>query len=128
MLVDATQFPFVWMKTGPSSQTTADNPFEAFEALLARQEMFVLLNEEGLRAERHEHTPEERKQLSLWMKRHKGPVRAFVKAAIYVEPNTLTRLATQPFTLIYEKFWGYPMLITASREDAMTRARELLVK
>lgn len=127
MLIDATQFPLVWMKTGPSSQAT-DNPFEGFEALLARQEAFVLLNEEGLAADRHEHTHEERKQLSLWMKRHKGPLRAFVKAAIYIEPNTLTRLATQSFTLIYEKFWGYPMLITASREDAMTRARELLAK
>jgi len=75
------------------------SPFAEFEVLLARKRVVVLLNDEGLDKGDHEHSPEELRQASLWMKRHKSELRAFIKAKIYIEPSTVKRLATKAFTL-----------------------------
>lgn len=126
MLIDATQFPLVWMRINAQSNAPEASPFAEFEALLARKEVFVLLNDEGLDKGEHEHSPEEMKQTSLWMKRHKSELRAFVKAAIYIESSTAKRLATKAFSLVYEKFWGYPMLMVATKDEALALAKKLL--
>jgi hypothetical protein len=126
MFIDATDFPLVWMKIASSSENPVDTPFAEFEALLARKKIFVLLNDEGLDENKHEHSPEEMKQVSLWMKRHKSELRTFVKAAIYVEPGAARRLAAKTFAVVYEKFWGYPMLTTITKDEAMALAKKLL--
>ncbi|MEJ2631661.1 MAG: hypothetical protein P8011_11145 [Acidihalobacter sp.] len=126
MQIDASRFPLVWMRLNAPVTDPEASPFAEFEALLARKEIFVLLNDEGLDEGDHEHSPEEMKQASLWMKRHKRELRAFVKAAIYIEPNTAKRLATKAFTLVYEKFWRYPMLMVATKDDALVLAQQLL--
>jgi len=127
MLIDASKFPLVWMRlNAPGTDPTA-SPFAEFELLLARKELFVLLNDEGLDKGEHEHSPEERKQTSLWMKRHKSELRAFVKAGIYIEPNTAKRLAAKAFARVYQKFWGYPMLTVATKDEALVLARMLLL-
>ncbi|SKC74305.1 hypothetical protein [Paraburkholderia hospita] len=126
MLIDAAQFPLVWMRINAPSNNAEASPFSEFEALLAREEVFVLLNDEELDKGEHEHSPEEMKQTSLWMKRHKSELRAFVKAAIYIEPSTAKRLATKAFAVVYEKFWGYPMLMVASNDEALALAKKLL--
>jgi len=126
VLIDATEFPLVWMQIAAPSNKPEDSPFAEFEALLARKEVFVLLNDEGLDTGDHEHSPEEMKQTSLWMKRHKSDLRIFVKASIHIEPSTAKRLASKAFTVVYEKFWGYPMLIAATKEEALVMAQNLL--
>lgn len=126
MQIDATQFPLVWMRLNAPGTDPEASPFAEFEALLARKKVFVLLNDEGLDKGDHEHSPEEMKQTSLWMKRHKSELRALVKAWIYIEPNTAKRLATKAFALVYEKFWGYPMLMVATKDEALALAQTLL--
>ena len=128
MLIDTSQFPLVWMQLNAPVAEPEASPFSEFEALLARKEIFVLLNDEGLNKDEHEHSPEQMKQMSRWMKRHKSELRAFVKAAIYIEPNIAKRLAAKAFALVYEKFWGYPMLLVATKDDAQVLAQELLAK
>ena len=126
MLIDTSTFPLVWMRFNASGNDPEASPFTEFEALLARKEVFVLLNDEGLDKGDHEHSSEEMKQTSRWMKRHKSELKAFVKAAIYIEPNTAKRLATKAFSLVYEKFWGYPMLMVATKDHALALAQQLL--
>ena len=126
MLIDASQFPLVWIRFNAPGADPEASPFAEFEALLARKEVFVLLNDEGLDKGDHEHSPEEKKQTVLWMKRHKSELRAFIKAAIYIEPSTAKRLATKAFASVYEKFWGYPMLMVATRDQALALAQTLL--
>ncbi|MDI2590787.1 hypothetical protein POF45_04960 [Pseudomonas sp. 681] len=124
MLIDAKDFPLVWVEASPSS----DSSFEAFEALLAREQTFVLLNKQTADEGQHEHTPEERKRISLWMKRNKAALRSFVKASIYIEPNAAKRLAAKPFAVLYEKFWGFAMFTTASEAQSLALARKLLAQ
>ena len=126
MQIDASQFPRVWMRLNAPGSDPEVSPFDELEALLARKEIFVLLNDEGLDKGDHEHSPEEMKQASLWMKRHKRELKAFVKAGIYIEPSTAKRVATRAFALVYEKFWGYPMLMVATKDDALALAQQLL--
>ncbi|WP_127168264.1 hypothetical protein [Xanthomonas sp. BRIP62415] len=126
MQIDASQFPITWMRKSMSAAGSAISPFVAFEALLARKEVFLLINEDGLDGGEHPHSPEEKKQMSLWMKRHKNELRTYVKAAIYVEKSSAKRLASRAFASMYEKFWGYPMLMVATKDEALTLARTLL--
>jgi len=126
MLIDAARFPLVWMRMNAPSNNPDAAPFSDFEALLARKETFVLFNDEGLDSAEHEHSPEEMKQTSLWMKRHKSELRAFVTAMICIEPSAAKRLAARAFAVVYEKFWGYPILMVANEDEAFACAQELL--
>ncbi|KQQ56726.1 hypothetical protein ASF66_20860 [Pseudomonas sp. Leaf129] len=125
MRIDATQFPFVWLQKNTLGDTQEKSLAE-FEDLLARDEAFVLLSHEGLGKEQPAHTPDEKKQMALWMKRHKTLLKKYVKASIQIESNFTKRIAGKTFAIVYEKFWGYPMIMTATENEALTLAKKLL--
>ncbi|MCD5983915.1 MULTISPECIES: hypothetical protein [Pseudomonas] len=125
MRIEANQFPLVWLQKATRGYSQEDS-LAQFEALLARHEPFVLLSNEGLDNEQTEHSPDEMKQMALWMKRHKSELKQYVKASIYVESSLTKRLAGKAFSVVYEKFWGYPMLMTATENEALLLAETLL--
>ncbi|MFT9450488.1 hypothetical protein [Gluconobacter japonicus] len=127
MKTDVSHFPFVWLWFNTSNPESVAFSFVEFEQLLARKKPFVLLNDEGFDIDgSHEHSHEERKQTTLWMKRHKEALRTYVKGSIYIEPNAIKRLAAQPFATESVKFWGYPMHLVASEDEALNLACTLL--
>ncbi|TDV09459.1 hypothetical protein [Paraburkholderia caballeronis] len=126
MLIDPADFPFVWMRMNAQPIDRTTYAFAEFDALLARRRPFVFLNDEGLGDSRPERSPDELKEASLWMKQHRSDLQAFVKAAIFIEPDAEKRRANEPFTSVYERFWGYPMRVVASTDDAIGVARQLL--
>lgn len=69
---------------------------------------------------------ERMKQTSLWMKKNKVEIRAFIKGMILIEPNAGKRIASKAFAIMFGKFWGYPLLVTASQEEALETAQRLL--
>ena len=77
-------------------------------------------------AEDHEHSPEEKKRTALLMKKHKLELRKLVLAMILVEPSSAKRLGLKAFAVLFSKFWGYPLLLASSRDQAIEMARELL--
>ncbi|WP_201764394.1 hypothetical protein [Xanthomonas sacchari] len=99
--------------------------FDEFEANLRRGEPFVILSD-STPSEDHDHTPEEKKRTALWMKKHKAELRRLVLAMIQIEPNSAKRVGYKAFAVLFAKFWGYPMLLAASREQALEMAKELL--
>ena len=62
------------------------------------------------------------------MKKHKAELRTLVLAMIVIEPNVAKRMAMKPFGVAFAKFWGYPMKLTTSREEAMQLAEKLLLE
>lgn len=124
MFLDSSAFPLVWMRQTAPSSAPPQEPFDELANLLARKQAFVFLSEEGFND--HEHGQEERKQTSLWMKKHKADIRAFIKAMILIEPNAARRLASKAFAVMFGKFWGYPLLVAATREEALETASRLL--
>lgn len=125
MRFDTTQFPLVWLqKSAPG--VSREESFAAFEALLSRNEPFVLISNERLDKEQQEHSPDEMKQMALWMKRHKSALKKYVKASIQIESSITKRLAGKAFAVVYEKFWGYPMFMTATEDEALALAHKSL--
>ena len=125
MSMNSSNFPFVWMSLSPEPGHDPENDFVEFEANLKRGEPFVLLSDSAP-AEGHEHTQEEKNRTSLWMKKHKGELRKLVLAMILVEPSPAKRLGFKAFAVVFAKFWGYPLILASSREEAMTIAKGLL--
>ncbi|MEX1826292.1 hypothetical protein [Luteibacter yeojuensis] len=125
MSMNSSDFPLVWMSLAQQPGQDPQKDFDEFEANLKRGERFVILSD-STPTEEHEHTPEEKKRVSLWMKKHKLELRKLVLAMILVEPNQAKRMGYKAFSVMFAKFWGYPMLLAASREQAVDMARELL--
>ncbi len=126
MIVDISEFPLVWMRNVPAAEPHDDDAaFAILEELLWRGETFVMLTETGNQSPNHEHTQEEKKRTSLWMKKHRHELK-LVKAMVAIEPSVAKRLAMKPFSIMFEKFWGYPMLMASSQDEALSIARKLL--
>lgn len=127
MPLDSTNFPLVWMNYDEGTDHDHDKDFEALEANLKRGAPFVLLSDSAP-AEDHEHSQEEKKRTSLWMKKHKAELRTLVLAMIVIEPNAAKRLAFKPFGVTFAKFWGFPLRLASSREEALDMAGNLLLE
>ncbi|BAF87291.1 hypothetical protein AZC_1293 [Azorhizobium caulinodans ORS 571] len=127
MPLDSTNFPHVWMSYDHAPDHDHDEDFSELEANLKRGAPFVILTDSAP-AEDHEHSHEEKKRTSLWMKKHKAELRSLVLALIVIEPSAAKRLAFKPFGVAFAKFWGYPLRLAASREEAMAIAGELLLE
>lgn len=125
MSMNSANFPFVWIDFGGGLGHDSQQDFEEFEANLKRGEPFVLLSASAP-AEDHEHPQEEKKRTSLWMKKHKAELRKLVVAMILIEPNTAKRFGFKAFSVVFAKFWGYPLMLASSREEAMDIAEKLL--
>lgn len=127
MSMNSSDFPLVWMNLTQEPGHDHQKDFDEFEANLRRGEPFVILSDTAP-TEDHDHTPEEKKRTALWMKKHKVELRKLVLAMILVEPNSAKRLGFKAFAVVFAKFWGYPLLLAASREQAIEMARELILK
>jgi hypothetical protein len=127
MSMDSSNFPFVWMSLAHEPGHDSQQDFDEFEANLKRGQPFVLLSD-SVPADDHEHSQAEKKQTSLWMKKHKAELRKLVLAMILIEPNVAKRVAFKAFSVVFAKFWGYPLLLSSSREEAMETAEKLLSK
>lgn len=125
MPINSSKFPLVWMNLTQEPGHDHHEDFAEFEANLKRGEPFVLLTDTAP-AEDHEHSPEEKKRTALWMKKHKLALRKLVLAMIVIEPSSAKRLGFKAFSVVFAKFWGYPLLLAASRLQAEEMARELL--
>lgn len=125
MPFDSTNFPLVWMSFEEGPDHDHDEDFAAFEANLKRGAPFVLLTDTAP-AEDHEHSQEEKKRTSLWMKKHRAELSRLVLAMIVIEPSAAKRLAYKAFGVAFAKFWGCPMRLATSREEAMEIAGILL--
>jgi hypothetical protein len=125
MPLDSTNFPLVWMSYDEGPDHDHDEDFEALEANLSRGAPFVLLTDSAP-TESHEHSQEEKKRTSLWMKKHKAELRMLVLAMIVIEPSAAKRLVFKPFGVAFAKFWGYPMRLASSREEGLEIAGKLL--
>lgn len=126
MQIDIQDFPLVRMNYSGAGQQGIEETLQIFEQCLQRKQAFVFL---GWAADFDKDPNEnvaDRRAVSLWMKQHKAELRDYVKAMYYVEPSAVKRLAAKAFAVIYGKFWGHPMIVTESRDEAVKQAYELL--
>lgn len=125
MSMNSSNFPLVWFDPSHNTGHDPQKDFDEFEANLSRGEPFVILSDNAP-AEHDEHSPEDKKRTSLWMKKHKDQLRKLVLAMILVESNPAKRLGFKAFAVVFAKFWGYSLLLASSRDQAIEMAKELL--
>jgi len=125
MSMNSSQFPFVWITLDHESGQDSQKDFDEFEANLQRGEPFVLLSDSAPTGD-HEHSKEEKKRISLWMKKNKAELRKWVVAMILIEPNAAKRFGFKAFAEVFSKFWGYPLIMASSTDAAMEIAKGLL--
>ncbi|RLM28247.1 hypothetical protein BIY29_00905 [Brenneria alni] len=129
-ILDATTFPLVWVDFDASGQSgdmqSLDDYFQRLERLISRDEPFVMLSHaprKDLEARRHDKA--NLKPASRWMKQHKQELK-HILALIIIEPSPMKRYAGQAIAALFGKFWGYPLLFTATVDDARILAMSLL--
>ncbi|WP_330210977.1 hypothetical protein [Pseudomonas sp. AM4(2022)] len=126
MRLDSSTFPVVKIFFDAPSEGAPEDAFLTFERLLARKQPFLLLHEKAVDENNHEHAHEERKRASIWMKKNKAALRAYVKGMIQVEPSAAKRLSLKPFAVTFGKAWGYPLLVVESKDRAWALAQDVL--
>lgn len=124
MLVDDTKFPIVRLHYSLADDRGDDVSFQCFETLLARKQHFVLI---GLGAGPDQVQPaEDRKRLTLWMKRNRHALHAYVRAMVYVDPSPAKRFIAKASAQVFQTFWGYPLLVSGCEAEAEAVAARLL--
>ena len=126
MRLDSSTFPVVKILFDAPDDGGPEDALLTFEHLLAREQPFLLLHEKAVDENNHEHAHEERKRASIWMKKNKAALRAYVKGMIQVEPCAAKRLALKPFAVTFGKAWGYPLLVVESEDRAWALAHDVL--
>ncbi|HJH17230.1 MAG TPA: hypothetical protein K8W20_00750 [Pseudomonas lactis] len=126
MRLDSSTFPVVKILFDAPDDGGPEDALLTFEQLLAREQPFLLLHEKAVDENNHEHAHEERKRASIWMKKNKAALRAYVKGMIQVEPSAAKRLALKPFAVTFGKAWGYPLLVVESKDRAWALAQDVL--
>lgn len=125
MPLDITNFPLVWMSYDEAPDHDHDEDFAALEATFEHGAPFVILTDNAP-TEDHDHSQEEKTRTALWTKKHKTELRTLVRAMIVIEPSSAKRLAFKTFGVTFAKFWGFPLRLALTRDEAMVLAENLL--
>ena len=126
MRLDSTTFPVVKIVFDAPNEGGREDAFVVFESLLARQQSFVLLHEKAVDENNHEHSHEERKHASNWMKTNRQALRAYRQRHDPGGAQRGQRRALKPFAVTFGKAWGYPLLVVESKDRAWALARDVL--
>ncbi len=124
MLVDDARFPIVHLYYNRTDERGDDASFQIFEDLLKREKTFVLIGV-GEDAD-HDQSVEERKRVTLWMKRNRQALHSYIRAMVFIEPSKTKRFLTKASAPVFRKFWGFPILVAASEAEAQGTAARLL--
>ena len=126
MQIDIQDFPLVRMDYSGEGNQTIEETLQIFEQCLQRKQAFVFLAGGADFDKDPGEGVADRRAVALWMKQNKADLRDYVKAMYYVEQSSVKRLAAKAFSVIYGKFWGHPMIVMPSNDEAVQQAHMLL--
>ncbi|GAA5098683.1 hypothetical protein [Wohlfahrtiimonas larvae] len=124
MKVDAIEFPIVRVDYVKGPNENIEDTLSDLSDLLKRQQPFVFVGE-GVPQEENKNL-EERKKVALWMKANHEDVQKWIKGHVHVVKEADKFEMMQEFSIIFKKFWGYPMIVVRTSEEALSEAALLL--
>lgn len=124
MHIDATRFPLVWLDYDLAHADSTETVLDDMSALLAREQPFVYIASGGF--DDREPDIDARRKVAGWMKANSTAIVRFTKAHVHIAGSAEEHRKAEEFGRFFEKFWGYPLLIADSLEDAQAKAAELL--
>ncbi|MGY3859414.1 hypothetical protein [Aeromonas intestinalis] len=126
MNIDATEYPIVWMDYEPARGASVEAALADISALLVRGQPLVFLATGEPGNGNDKAGAEDRRTVALWMKSNKHAIRRFALGHVQIVPESTKRVAMRAFAVVFAKFWGYPMFVVASEEEARAKADALL--
>lgn len=123
MPIDQSRFPLVFLRSELDAEaaSTHDHSAEAqLEAVLDRQERFVLITDHSPGDEQGD-SVEERRQRALFFKRNKGRLRRFCAGAIVIEGDRPTPMPMRLAAQAMGKAFGIGFHFVASEAEAIER-------
>ena len=133
MIIDDSRFPIVLIDFQHSLEEVQnenhnhDNNMAMFTDLFEREKPFVMISTGETPKEKHKHSREETRKINAWRKINKEKLKC-LKATIQVEPSKVKLVAMTLFAPVYEKFWGNPLLLAQTQEEALKIAKNVLHK
>lgn len=121
---DTENFPVVKISYQSTDAISVEENIARFEALLDREQPFVLVGEGPTPEQQGSH--EELKFVAAWVKQKRSDLAEFVKALVHIEADEQSRLIMQKFANNYVKFAGYPMFVVTSQQQAQQVIRSVL--
>lgn len=126
MQIDTSEFPIVKMDYSVPYQTDFREILASLDELFTRQTPFVLIGR-GERSEKGEaQSKQDRHEAGLWAKARREEISQWIMMHYYVESDPVKVLEMEEFSVIFEKFWGYPLVVVPSVEEGYQRAHALL--
>ena len=127
MEIDASRFPVVRMRENAQVNQPVGTVLEHYVHLLQRDEPFVVIADTfPSQGDRKQERGEDRRAVTMCMKAHKTEISRLIKGHIQVVKNAELRPEAKQFATIFQKFWGYPMFVVATEDEALFMAVTLL--
>ena len=133
MIIDDSKFPVVLvdfqhtLEPVENETHNHDNDMAAFTSLFESGKPFVMVSTGEAPEEKHKHSREETRKINAWRKTNKEKLKC-IQATIQVEPSKVKRVGLTLFASVYEKFWGNPLLLAQTQEEALELAKNVLHK
>ncbi|WP_175998255.1 ATP--cob(I)alamin adenosyltransferase [Burkholderia stabilis] len=126
MRIDSLDFPFVWLSYRSGASVGSDILGE-LERLLVCNDRFVILSDDmPVVKDQPAEDAEDRKRFMQWTKSNRSRLRRQVSAMIAIEADAASRRVLKDFAGVFERIWGYPLLVASTRDIAFSAAKLLL--
>lgn len=123
MMINDVDFPIVKIDYKMDESAGIDAFLSKIDQLLAKQQAFVFLSdvmpEEG-------QSIEDRRKIAIWIKQHQIEVEKWIKGHVHIVDSPEHLLEMENFSVIFKKFWGYPLIIVETLKNAHIEASKLL--
>ncbi len=126
MRIDIANFPIVQMDYSAPYVTDFREILDCYDLLFAKQLPFVIIGEGESSPEEAAQAKDDRKEIAAWANQRKDALKKWVLSSFMVIPDVRKREEMMLYAPIFEKFWEYPFVMVASREEAHERALRLL--
>lgn len=125
MKIDSSNFPIVYLDYGASSRRNFNQILLHLKQLLERKQPFVIIGS-GASDHDDEERNDDRRKISFWTQANRQAVQKYIKVHLYVASDIDNQKKAEAFAQTFEDFWGYPMVVVNSREEALAKAQLLL--
>lgn len=121
-IYDVSAWPIVMLRSGAQVPGYAAQWVREMDALLVRNQPFVMLH--GVQGEDEAH--EDRRLRAVWLKENKSALAVLCRVLVHVEPDLERRRAVRAQAAIAMQAFKVPMEVVASFEDALAVAQRAL--
>ncbi|MGL4674818.1 MAG: hypothetical protein ACRCXK_08150 [Wohlfahrtiimonas sp.] len=126
MRMDIADFPIVKMDYSAPYRVDFREILDGLDELFAKQKPFVIIGEGESSQEEADQVKDVRMEVTAWANQRKALLNRWVLSSFMIIPAPKKLEEMRLYAPIFEKFWQYPFVMVASKEEAYQKASALL--